>query len=349
MDILDLLTNNDPMAAQRRQAALLSGKQQFQQTATSANDQANSLNLLNFVAQNSNNSPLATAVGGLQKSQQAQYTPQKLDKGIYVPATGDYEESPGVADEKQTDREEKRLQTLAAYQARQDSIEARAAADADRTAQRRDAAASRDAVLAIGRESAAANRSNMNQMRELRLSQQQDQFTAKQVQDLSNKLEKAGVPEFESALQTGEANLTKYKTGELPGYGRLLSYIPNMALDNEGQGVRADMAQAANVLLKARSGSAVTDSEQRRFLQEVGSGGGMSEDTMRRGWANIRRTFEAKKSGILAAVPDEALGAYNERAAIPLNRRSTDKKQQPDIAHPGLADDDAALVNKYLK
>lgn len=127
MDIMDLLMGGgDPMQAQKRQAAMLAGKQDFQQMGQQANDQANSLNLLNFAAQNSNNSPLATAVGGMQKIQQAQYTPTKLDKGVYIPATGEYQESPGAADEKEADRQTRMLAAAGAAQARTDAAQSQA-------------------------------------------------------------------------------------------------------------------------------------------------------------------------------------------------------------------------------
>jgi hypothetical protein len=131
---------------------------------------------------------------------------------------------------------------------------------------------------------------------------------------------------MESALQIAEGRLSQHKEGELPGYGRVMGGIPSFALPAEAQMARSDMSAAANILLKIRSGAAVTESENRRFLTEIASGAGMDEKALRHGWENVRREFEAKKGNILAQADDATLNTYNERAPIEMRRRrSTDK------------------------
>lgn len=339
-DILDLLLNGDPMAQQKRQADALRGKQQFQDMVSGANEQGQSLNLLNFVAQNSNNPILGKSVAALAASQQAQNAPQKLDKGVYIPSTGAYQESPGVAEEKDADREQKRLQAASIMASRDQA--AQSAADARRYAadQAREGRVLSATLAQQTRGMMTAAQIQAAADRKARMDQQAVDNQDKQVTKLSTALEKGGVPEFETALNTAETRLAAHKPGELPGYGRIMGGVPSFALPAEAQMARADMSQAANVLLKARSGAAVTDSEQRRFLQEVATGGGMSEEAMRHGWENIRKTFESKKTGILAGWDDATVNTYNERAAVPLLRRKTDK--------PAATNPDDELINKWL-
>lgn len=163
-DIMDLLLNGDPAAqAQRAQAAALRG-QQFQTALTGANDQAHSLDLLNFAAQNANNPTLAKSVAAIQGSQQEQYTPQKLDKGVMIPGTGDYEESPGVADEKEADRETRRLQAASVEAAREQAASTAAGARIQASQQSSDARVLAATIAAAGAaDRAAARRQDQTQ------------------------------------------------------------------------------------------------------------------------------------------------------------------------------------------
>jgi hypothetical protein len=140
------------------------------------------------------------------------------------------------------------------------------------------------------------------------------------VTKFSATLEKAGVPELESALGMAEGRLAMHKQGELPGYGRFEGMLPDWAASSDVQQSRSDMQQAANILLKARSGAAVTEPEQQRFLREVASGKGFTEEAMRHGWANLRKSFEAKKGNLVSGVSDDVLNTYNERSALPMTR-----------------------------
>ena len=130
---------------------------------------------------------------------------------------------------------------------------------------------------------------------------------------LSNNLEKAGASEFGSALEIVQETLGKYKDGTLPGFGRFASLIPSQMSSEEVQKVRSNMQQAANILLKSRSGAAVTNSEMNRFLTEVASGAGMSEAALRNGWANVERTYGADLNNIMSGVPPEAIDVYKKR------------------------------------
>lgn len=343
VDIVDLLLNGgDPAQLQTRQAAALRGKQDFTNTLKGANDQANQLNVLNFVAQNSNNPVLAKSLAALQGNQQAQYAPQKLDKGIFVPGTGEYVESPGVADEKEADRANRRLQAAATFSARQNQSDQAAEARRYAADQARESRIFSATMAAQNRGMLTEPQRQNLEMRQQRMDQQNDQQNQQKVTKFSHALEQAAVPEFGQALQIAETRLGAHKPGELPGYGRVEGAIPNWAATNEQQTARTDMQQAANILLKARSGAAVTDSEMKRFLTEVATGAGMSETAMRNGWANVRKAFDAKTSNIVSGVDDGTLNEYNSRSPIISLSRKTGTK-------PSTTSADDELINKYLK
>ena len=57
-DMISLLLQGDPVAAQKRQAALLRGQQDFSNAVSQANQNAHGLDLLNFVANSGSNNPL---------------------------------------------------------------------------------------------------------------------------------------------------------------------------------------------------------------------------------------------------------------------------------------------------
>jgi hypothetical protein len=81
------------------------------------------------------------------------------------------------------------------------------------------------------------------------------------------------------------------------------------------------MSSLSNILLKARSGAAVTIQENRRFLNEVMTGAGMSETALRHGWNNVLEEIETKKQNILAGYDDKILAAYNRNNPTPFERR----------------------------
>jgi len=66
-----LLMGNDPAGDQRRMAERLRGQDAMKAMMTGANKDAQGLDILNFVAQNSNNKDLANSVGMLTRTRQA--------------------------------------------------------------------------------------------------------------------------------------------------------------------------------------------------------------------------------------------------------------------------------------
>ncbi len=149
------------------------------------------------------------------------------------------------------------------------------------------------------------------------------------VTQYSNTLQKEGIPELETAVSGLENVLGLYdkkgpdgKTvvGDAPGVGILAGALPGFALPEEGKNVRQAIAQVRNIVLSARSGAAVTDQELRRLVEELGTGVGQSEESLRTGLQRVRERLEAIKANAAAGVSDDVKDAYEGRGGIPIQR-----------------------------
>lgn len=279
-----------------------------------ASQSANRLNTLAAVAQMANNPGAAKAMQLAQKSQQGQYTPEKMgQQGFMLPNSGQFVESPMYVDEKNAARDARQSALEQSLQAKKE-LQAQRLTDAQRHDEQM--AALRQSLLAQTLAARAANRPDPAE----KAAAKADAETEKGVTKFSATLEKAGIPELESALSQAEARLGMHKLGELPGYGRFEGVIPDWAATGEQQQSRSDMQAAANIILKSRSGAAVTEPEQQRFLREVATGKGMSEEAMRHGWASLRKNFDIKKGNLVASANDAVLGEYNKRSPLQLSR-----------------------------
>ena len=299
----------------------------------SASTKANRLNELAIVSQMINNPGAAKAMGLAAKMQSEQYTPERMgNQGFALPATGQFVESPMFVDEKRmarqatkdladqriADKQVALAATLAAKEAADaKELEYKKGRDADSAELKKLMLTQTLAARGAGSaEKAAEKAEKAAEKADAKVSADLDKNTTK----FSAVLEKAGVPEFSTALEIAEARLNKHPVGKLPGYGRLEGAIPDWAAGEEQQMSRSDMTSAANMLLKIRSGAAVTESEALRFLREVASGKGFSEPAMRNGWANVRKQFDAKRENLVSGVGDDVLKEYNSRSAFPLTR-----------------------------
>jgi hypothetical protein len=318
-DLASYAQQMPPEERQQMMAQLLRRQQQSEQMAN-AQASANQHGMLSAVAQMSNNEGAANAALMAHKNAQQRYKPVQMgQEGFVLPDSGEFVESPMRVDEKNAQRTLQR--TLS-----RDKLDAQTQIARDREQSRADQADQNRTLrmtLAGMQQGGAMDRAQLlADSRAAAAGQQADKQTESNIQKYTNTLEKSGIPEFHQALSLVDGVLNKYKPGELPAYGRLKSMLPNAALSEEGQGVRADMQQAANILLKSRSGAAVTESEMRRFLQEVGSGAFMAEATLRKGWDNVRKTFEAKRQNITASIDGPTHDEY-------LRRGGTDFRPTP--------------------
>ena len=272
--------------------------------------------------------PRFNAVGGSVLKQALQgRSPRITAQGELNPLTGEFAESPEFRQLQNDARKDRILRLTLGFedqrtraQERSDRQNEAMQMRTDMAQQQRDFISSQNAMNRQNRLDAASLRAGD---RADRASQVQQQNLEKGVTKYSTTLEKAGVPEFSQALQLAEGTLSQHKPGTLPGYGRVLGAVPNFALSADGQITRSNMQEAANILLKSRSGAARTDTDMRRFLTEVATGAGMTEEAMRNGWRNVRHAFDEKVKNLRAGASPEVIGEYTERGGTDYQPQQT--------------------------
>lgn len=141
----------------------------------------------------------------------------------------------------------------------------------------------------------------------------------KRVNQFSATLEKSGVPAFDSVLGDIKATLSKFDGQDVPGLGAT-GQIPGFLLSDEGKDVRQKIATLRNIVLKDRSGAAVTDQELRRLLEELGTGVFTTDDQFRNAITNIEKRFGAIKQNAVAGVDDDVLHTYKDRGGMAIER-----------------------------
>lgn len=283
-----------------------------------ANQQAHAMDNPAIAAMMANNPALAQAAQMAAKTQQGQYKPILLGhQGFALPASGEFVSSPMYEQEQDAARQSREqiagVQRQSIEQVADANRQAMLQRTQDALAQRREAEDNRQQArtegLVLRQAMAASSAGAKSATAEIKLGADTD----KRISKFTTTLDKAGVPEFENSLTLVKEVFDKYPKGDIPGYGRIDSLRPDFLSSDEGVQARQKMQQAANVLLKSRSGAAVTNSEMNRFLTEVSMGKLMSADAVRTGWENVARTFESKKANLLSGINPADLEEYNSR------------------------------------
>jgi hypothetical protein len=173
----------------------------------------------------------------------------------------------------------------------------------------------------------------------------------REVSKFAKQLQDESVPEFEKALGDIEGLIAKYPAG-IPGYGKIAGGIPTRISGDEARLVRQTVAPLRNIILNARSGVAVTESELKRLVEEIGSGFGMDADDLRRGLRNIRERFDTVKQNLAAGASEEVLDEYIRRGGIPFQHSQSARTEtstpaaEPTPVTESSIDD---LVNKWRR
>ena len=302
MDYLSMLQPT-PEQQQRLMAERLRQRQEQAAAMQGANEQANQFNTLAAVTQMANNPGAAQAVQLAMRNAQAQHKPINLGaQGFALPASGKFIQSPMYDDEKDSQREQQRILLATQLQQR----------DADR-AERLGYQRQRDSEANALRMSLAELRAQGQASGADRAAEKVAANLDKDVQRYSTTIDKAGLPEVMNAVQSVQAVLSSNKPGSLSGFGRVQGLIPDALASNKIQSNRALMQDAANIILKSRSGAAVTTPEQVRFLRAVGSGVGMDEATLRTGWSNVMSTIGARAASLGAGWAPEVHDEFVRR------------------------------------
>lgn len=152
-----------------------------------------------------------------------------------------------------------------------------------------------------------------NGMAQDRFQNQQEQQVQKQAATFSNQMQKIGIPQAQQQLDTIDAILAKHadSADKVPGYGRLEGAVPGMFLSGDAQELRQAVQSLANVVLKMRSGAAVTEPEQKRFIIELGSGAWMPEERLIQGLKMMRGLVNSEKANAAAGASNDVLDSYS--------------------------------------
>jgi hypothetical protein len=125
---------------------------------------------------------------------------------------------------------------------------------------------------------------------------------------LATKMTELKVPELMNTMQSIKSRVNSMEDG-VRGYGKEFM-LPDFLVSPEGQGLRQDVQALTNLLLKERSGAAVTDAESRRFLIELGAGRIKSAEQLRTGLAGLERRLGANIGGLSGGFSEDARKAY---------------------------------------
>jgi hypothetical protein len=122
---------------------------------------------------------------------------------------------------------------------------------------------------------------------------------------VSKEFQKLELDQMENAIDILERTLnTSIKREgigvDLPGAGPIGGRVPLYLTSRAGKALRADFERASNILLKLRSGAAVTEPEMNRFMQEMSGGTSTADEALLFRNINIlRQDLENRKMGFI--------------------------------------------------
>ena len=147
----------------------------------------------------------------------------------------------------------------------------------------------------------------------------------KRVGSLSTKVLKADLSDLDVAISDAENMFKEYGDKNIPG----LSQMNIIERQTEEGAVNSGTVEAVkNILLKLRSGAAVTESEQERFLKEISGAKVMTDELWRKWIGRIRKLVEQKKKDLFAGERKDVLELYWNRQGTGLKKPDTSKSTE---------------------
>lgn len=104
--------------------------------------------------------------------------------------------------------------------------------------------------------------------------------------------------------------------GKIPGIGRVESALPQFALGERGQRMRSTLATVENMVLKLRSGAAVTTQEAERLKNEFSTVKNASEENFVYSWNRFKSVYNDVTRSVMARATPEAQAEYIQRSGF---------------------------------
>lgn len=136
-----------------------------------------------------------------------------------------------------------------------------------------------------------------------------------EVRELAAKVGDSPAMVTEKASRLREA-LSKHTEGELPGFGRVTSALPDAAISDEGRSIRSDARELVNTLLFLQSGAGVSNQERENKYNSYGLGTGSSEKAFREGFAKLQNDLAKALQAKQAGFTPETVSTYKERGGV---------------------------------
>jgi len=127
--------------------------------------------------------------------------------------------------------------------------------------------------------------------------------TLEGIKEVNRLIDKAGLK------RSARGNLE----GDVPGFGTAAGLVPTPLLSQEGKDLRSAVRAVTNKLLQAQSGLAVTDQENKRFVQQLQQGKFMSDQDILTGWERVLSEVEGRLKGFVGGYHPDVIAEYSRR------------------------------------
>jgi hypothetical protein len=122
-------------------------------------------------------------------------------------------------------------------------------------------------------------------------------------------LDATGLPALEQGVGDVNKVLAPYEGKNIPGIFPGRGFVPGLAMGEEGRTVNTAIQGVRNILLKARSGGAVTEDEGKRLEDEL-FGVGATDKSFREGWQFLQNKISAQRNSLDAGAGQDIVDSY---------------------------------------
>ena len=141
----------------------------------------------------------------------------------------------------------------------------------------------------------------------------------KQVGDLATRVIKADLSGLDTAISQAEEMITSYKGKDIPGLSKM-NVMERMTAEGSKNATR--VKSVSNILMKLRSGAAVTESEAKRFSEEMSSAPIVTDELWIDWLSRLRLLVDERKRELYAGVPPEVIELYQSRQGKKKDKKS---------------------------